>query len=193
MSINRSVVKSELLMLKTIAVASTNPAKIDAVAQSFERAFANQPWQVQGYAVPSGVSAQPMSSDETYQGAWHRLQALKAQVQADFYVSIEAGLEGEFTFAWVLIEHQQRLGKARSASLMLPDQALDLLAQGKELGDVMDRLFGTHNIKQAGGAIGLLTGDRLSRSSVYQQALILALIPTFQPQWYPVETGIERR
>ena len=63
-------------------------------------------------------------------------------------------------------------------------KALELLAAGLELGDVMDQLFGTQNIKQAGGAIGLLTENRLSRSSVYQQALTLALIPFLNPAWF---------
>jgi non-canonical (house-cleaning) NTP pyrophosphatase len=48
----------------------------------------------------------------------------------------------------------------------------------------MDELFGTQNIKQAGGAIGLLTQNRLSRSGVYQQALTLALIPLLNPDWF---------
>lgn len=110
--------------------------------------------------------------------------ALKQQGAADFYVAIEAGLDGEMTFAWMLIEHQGKLGKARSASLMLPKVALQALEQGQELGDVMDELFGTQNIKQAGGAIGLLTQNRLSRSGVYQQALTLALIPFLNPDWF---------
>ncbi|MCT6699248.1 inosine/xanthosine triphosphatase [Rheinheimera sp. 4Y26] len=168
-----------------IAVASANPAKIKAVKQCFTEVFPDKTLEVQGFAVPSGVAAQPMSSEETLLGAQNRISALKQQVQADFYVSIEAGLDGEFTFAWMLIEHQGILGKARSASLMLPRSALQMLHQGQELGDVMDQLFGTDNIKQAGGAIALLTGHRLSRSSVYQQALILALIPFLQPELYP--------
>lgn len=167
----------------TIAVASANPAKINAVRQCFSDTFPDQSIRVQGFAVPSGVAAQPMCSDETLLGAKNRIEALKQQ-QADFYVSIEAGLDGAFTFAWMLIEHQGKQGMARSASLMLPPAALDLIKQGKELGDVMDQLFGTDNIKQAGGAIGLLTHNRLSRSSVYQQALLLALIPMLNPQWF---------
>ncbi|GAK85080.1 inosine/xanthosine triphosphatase; hypothetical cytoplasmic protein in cluster with NspS [Vibrio ponticus] len=49
----------------------------------------------------------------------------------------------------------------------------------------MDQEFATTNIKQKGGAIGLLTHDQLTRSSVYHQALILALIPFTNPQHYP--------
>lgn len=167
-----------------IAVASANPAKITAVRDCFIDVFPDIHCEVQGYAVQSGVAAQPMSSAETLLGAQNRIQALKQQVTADFYVSIEAGLDGDFTFAWMLIEHQGKQGMARSASLMLPPEALTQLHKGAELGDVMDQMFGTDNIKQAGGAIALLTGNRLSRGGVYQQALILALIPFLQPDLY---------
>ncbi len=168
----------------TIAVASANPAKINAVRQCFQHTFPEKLIDVQGYAVPSGVAAQPLSSAETLLGAKNRIKTLQQQQQADFYVSIEAGLDGAFTFAWMLIEHQGKQGMARSASLMLPEAVLQLIAQGVELGEVMDQLFGTDNIKQAGGAIGLLTHNRLSRAAVYQQALVLALIPTLNPTWF---------
>tara|TARA_R110002126_G_scaffold12196_14_gene53180 strand:- start:251 stop:763 length:513 start_codon:yes stop_codon:yes gene_type:complete len=166
----------------TIVVASANPAKINAVKQCFQSNFPEQAIKVTGVAVASGVAEQPLSSAETLLGAQNRLQALKLQAAADYYVAIEAGLDIDMTFAWILIEHDDKLGKARSASLMLPPAALHLLAEGVQLGDAMDQLFGTTNIKQAGGAIGLLTHNQLSRASVYQQALTLALIPFLNPQ-----------
>ncbi|KKO48289.1 inositol monophosphatase [Arsukibacterium sp. MJ3] len=166
----------------TIVVASANPAKITAAKQCFQANFPEHAITVTGTAVPSGVAEQPLTSAETLRGAENRLQALKQQCQADFYVAIEAGLDNDLTFAWMLIEHNGKQGKARSASLMLPPTALQLLAEGVQLGDAMDQLFGTSNIKQAGGAIGLLTHNRLSRASVYQQALTLALIPFLNPE-----------
>ncbi len=167
-----------------IAVASTNPAKINAVRDAFALAFPETPSQVIGFKTESGVAAQPMTSAETLLGADNRLHNLQQQQQADFYVAIEAGLDDGMTFAWIRISDGKREGRARSASLQLPPAAVQRLAQGEELGDVMDALFGTQNIKQAGGAIGLLTQDKLSRSSVYQQALILALIPFLTPEWF---------
>lgn len=167
-----------------IAVASTNPAKINAVRDAFALAFPETPCQVVGFKTESGVAAQPMTSAETLLGADNRLHNLQQQQQADFYVAIEAGLDDGMTFAWIRISNGKQEGRARSASLQLPPVAVQRLAQGEELGDVMDSLFGTHNIKQAGGAIGLLTQHKLSRSSVYQQALILALIPFLTPQWF---------
>ena len=159
-----------------IKVASANPAKIKAVASAFAEVFPDETLDVQGIAVASGVANQPMNSDETLLGAMNRVAAL-ACLEADYRVAIEAGLDGDFTFAWMVIEHQGKIGKARSASLMLPPAALLQLKQGKELGDVMDLMFEQTNIKQKGGAIALLTQNKLSRSAVYHQALILAMIP----------------
>lgn len=168
----------------SIAVASTNPAKIAAVEQCFTHVFPEKRLRVNGYSCNSGVRAQPMNAEETLLGAQNRIADLKEQIEADFYVAIEAGLDGDMTFAWMVIQQGTKVGKARSASLQLPPSALALLADGLELGDVMDQLFGTQNIKQAGGAIGLLTANRLSRASVYQQALTLALIPFLNPTWF---------
>jgi len=159
-----------------IKVASANPAKIKAVASAFAEVFPDETLDVQGIAVASGVANQPMNSDETLLGAMNRVAEL-ASLEAHYRVAIEAGLDGDFTFAWMVIEHQGKIGKARSASLMLPPAALLQLKQGKELGDVMDLMFEQTNIKQKGGAIALLTQNKLSRSAVYHQALILAMIP----------------
>lgn len=167
-----------------VLVASANPAKIRAVESAFADVFGPINLSVSGIETESGVAAQPMTSDETLQGALNRVQALQHS-DADYKVAIEAGLDGDMTFAWMLIEHQGLVGKARSASLMLPPQALTALQQGQELGDVMDAMFAQQNVKQKGGAIALLTQDKLSRSSVYHQALILALIPFLNPELFP--------
>ena len=167
-----------------VAVASANPAKIKAVQDAFLLAFPDHVFAFAGYPVASGVADQPMSNAETLQGAENRLTALQQQSKADYFVAIEAGFEDGFTFAWMLVRHLDQTGRARSASVPLPPAVITQLQQGAELSDVMDQLFGTHNIKHAGGAIGLLTGHRLTRSSVYQQALLLALIPFLSPKWF---------
>lgn len=165
-----------------IIVASTNPAKISAVEDAFNHTFPDHQFTIEGISVDSGVRDQPMCADETLQGARNRVSnARQASPEADYYVGLEAGIDGPFTFAWMVIENGENRGEARSASLPLPPQALDKLHQGEELGDVMDEMFNQTNIKQKGGAIAMLTNHLLSRSSVYQQALILALIPFIHP------------
>jgi non-canonical (house-cleaning) NTP pyrophosphatase len=72
----------------------------------------------------------------------------------------------------------------RSAILPLPKSVYRALEQGEELGTVMDQLFNTENIKQKGGAIGLLTNGRATRESNYTHALTLALAPFLHPELY---------
>ncbi|MGL4223956.1 MAG: inosine/xanthosine triphosphatase [Vibrio sp.] len=172
-------------MLKII-IASQNPAKINAVQSAFSTVFADHNCEFIGISVPSDVAAQPMSDTETKQGALNRVRNAKQQYPgANYYVGIEAGIEDNKTFAWMIIESSEQRGESRSACLMLPPLVLEQLGSGTELGDVMDQVFGTENIKQQGGAIGLLTAHHLTRSSVYHQALILALIPFINPDHYP--------
>ncbi|MFV0573917.1 MAG: inosine/xanthosine triphosphatase [Vibrio sp.] len=173
---------------KKVIVASLNPAKIKAVESAFIASFPEQHFIFEGVSVSSGVPDQPMDDKETKLGAITRVKNAQAAVSdGDFYVGLEAGIEGQFTFAWMIVENnpnaEKRLhGESRSACLMLPALVLEKIQQGKELGDVMDEVFATENIKQKGGAIALLTHHQLTRSTVYHQALILALIPFVNPK-----------
>ncbi len=169
-----------------VIIASLNPAKINAVKSAFLSAFPSQEFEFSGVSVPSGVADQPMSNEETHLGALNRVKNAKIEIQgADFYIGLEAGIEGNVTFAWMVVESGTHRGESRSASLMLPPEVLAQLKHANELGDVMDQVFGTENIKQKGGAISLLTHNQLTRSSVYHQALILALIPFTNPEHFP--------
>ncbi|EKL5294792.1 inosine/xanthosine triphosphatase [Vibrio parahaemolyticus] len=169
-----------------VVIASLNPAKINAVKSAFQSAFPQQAFEFVGISVPSEVADQPMTNEETHRGALNRVKNAKVEMPtADFYVGLEAGIEGNVTFAWMVIESDTHRGESRSASLMLPPEVLAQLTDANELGDVMDKVFGTENIKQKGGAISLLTQNQLTRSSVYHQALILALIPFTNPDHFP--------
>ncbi|HHE0450384.1 TPA: inosine/xanthosine triphosphatase [Vibrio parahaemolyticus] len=169
-----------------VVIASLNPAKINAVKSAFQSAFPQQAFEFVGISVPSEVADQPMTNEETHRGAVNRVKNAKVEMPtADFYIGLEAGIEGNVTFAWMVIESDTHRGESRSASLMLPPEVLAQLADANELGDVMDKVFGTENIKQKGGAISLLTQNQLTRSSVYHQALILALIPFTNPDHFP--------
>ncbi len=176
----------KIIATQKVVIASLNPAKINAVKSAFQSAFPQQAFEFVGISVPSEVADQPMTNEETHRGALNRVKNTKVEMPtADFYVGLEAGIEGNVTFAWMVIESDTHRGESRSASLMLPPEVLAQLADANELGDVMDKVFGTENIKQKGGAISLLTQNQLTRSSVYHQALILALIPFTNPDHFP--------
>jgi non-canonical (house-cleaning) NTP pyrophosphatase len=77
-----------------------------------------------------------------------------------------------------------RVGKAKTAAYPLPPLVLGLLEEGYELGQADDLCFGTVDSKRSTGAVGILTGDLITRTELYASAAVLALIPFKNPDWY---------
>ncbi|MCE2570444.1 inosine/xanthosine triphosphatase [Motilimonas eburnea] len=172
----------------TVVVGSRNPVKVAAARGAISRLFPDHKIECQGVDAPSGVPEQPMTDEETRLGAINRCQYCIDHYQGDFFVAIEGGVDqfvdGPATFAYVVISNGRQQGVGRSCQLPLPMRIYQALTQGEELGDVMDRLFNTTNIKQKGGAIGLLTQHQASRAGVYEQACILAMAPILHSKLY---------
>jgi inosine/xanthosine triphosphatase len=172
-----------------VVVASHNPAKLDAAKRAFDAVFPGRAIDLLPVRVSSGVKDQPDSDDETRQGAWNRVRAAReAQPDADAWVGLEGGLEridGHWmASAWmVVLAADGRAGQARTPTLPLPPRVTALIDAGEELGVANDRVFGTRNSKQGGGAFGLLTDGRLTRSGIYAQTLELALLPVTHALW----------
>lgn len=171
-----------------IVVASQNPVKINAALKSFEVCFEG-PFQIEAVSVASGVSDQPMNEDETLQGAVNRVgNARREYPGASFYIGIEGGVSLHngrlFAFAWIVVANDQFESHARTASFELPPVIRDLINDGLELGEADDRVFKQQNSKQQSGAVGLLTGERVTREDLYRQACLLALIPFLSPKLY---------
>ncbi len=168
--------------MKKIVVSSLNPVKSEAVRRGFDRMFPHEKCEIIQTAVDSGVSDQPMTDTDSRIGALNR--AINAQMNirdGDFWVGVEGGcdyLEDDLVaFAWVVILGDNKQGSARTALFRLPKEVQRLVETGLELGSADDEVFGEENSKQNSGAVGLLTGDVVTRTTLYEQAVILALIP----------------
>ena len=172
-----------------IVVASQNPVKVTAARQGFQRVFPEQSFEVMTASVPSGVSDQPMTDDETRRGAEHRVAGVRRQFpEADYWVGIEGGIERidqqYQAFAWAVVTSPSGTGASRSGTFLLPPRVAELIDQGMELGHANDEVFGEHNSKQHLGAVGLLTDGLIDRTALYVHAMQLALIPFKQPSLY---------
>ena len=168
--------------MKKVIIASKNPVKIQAVQDGFEKMFPDQAFEFVSVSIPSNVSGQPLCSDETFLGAKNRADNASNEVKdADFYVGIEGGVEHVESemeaFAWVVIKSAGKYGKARTGTFFLPKQVVELIKEGKELGEADDIVFKRNNSKQKNGAVGILTGDVIDRTKYYTEAVILSLIP----------------
>ncbi|APG16450.1 MULTISPECIES: inosine/xanthosine triphosphatase [Kosakonia] len=161
-----------------VVSATTNPAKIRAILHAFNEIFGEGSCHIESVSVDSGVPEQPFGSQETRAGARNRVNnARKLRPDADFWVAIEAGIDEGSTFSWVVIENPQMQGEARSATLPLPEIILQRVRAGEALGPVMSNYTGIDEIGRKEGAIGVFTAGKLTRESVYHQAVILALSP----------------
>ncbi|MEJ2049359.1 MAG: inosine/xanthosine triphosphatase [Calditrichota bacterium] len=175
--------------MNKVVVASLNPVKIKAVRNAFRKMFPAEIFEIDSCSVSSGVADQPMSDQETLQGAFNRCQQASRQVpNADYYVGIEGGIadsaEGMAAFAWIVILSHGRIGRGRTGTFFLPDRVTNLVRKGKELGEANDIVFDKHNSKQVNGAIGLLTGDIIDRTRLYQHGVLMALVPFRNPDFY---------
>ncbi|TMP31543.1 non-canonical purine NTP phosphatase [Pseudoalteromonas rubra] len=171
-----------------VLVGSKNPVKINAARQIFMQYYPDHDIQCEGLHAPSGVADQPLGEPDTLLGAQNRVHHLVDHHTADYYCAMEGGAHqfayGPATFAFVVISDGLKESVGRSANLPLPQRIYDALLGGEELGHVMDRMFDTDNIKQKGGAIGLLTNHLATRESAYTQALLLAMAPFNHAELY---------
>ncbi len=171
-----------------IIVGSKNPVKVGAAKAALSTLFPEVTIECEGVHAPSLVADQPMTESETQAGAVNRVKYCMENCQADYFLAMEGGVDlfdhGPATFAHIAIAHNQQVSVGRSALLPLPMQVYQALTQGEELGNVMDSMFNTVNIKQQGGAIALLTQGHATRQSIYTQAIILAMAPMLNPELY---------
>ena len=165
-----------------IIIASRNPIKINATKLAFEQMFPDNLFQFDGVSISSDISDQPMSNNETLNGAMNRSNNDKLEcMDADYWIGIEGGVEKKGNemqvFAWIYIQSKEMVGKARTATFDLPKKIIELIDSGMELGDADDVIFNRRNSKQKNGAVGILTKNLIDREKYYTHAIIMALIP----------------
>ena len=177
--------------MQRVIIASTNPVKIEATRRAFFEVFPDKDFSFEGSEAASGVSHQPMTDEETFHGAINRVSFIeKEHPKADFWVGIEGGvedIENELhQFSWTYVKSRDgRQGKGRSATYIAPPIYRKMVVEeGKEIGEVGDKVFNLKNTKQNYGASGLLTGGIIDRVELDRHATIFALIPWISRDLY---------
>ncbi|KAG2381742.1 hypothetical protein C9374_006126 [Naegleria lovaniensis] len=203
-----------------VVVASTNPVKVNCVKEAFSKVFTptrndhtdDSPLVFISMSVPSEVSDQPQTISETLKGATNRAHNARKEFmkrenlssddlyhQLIYFVGIEGGIEDEGNYqvvscaCCVVIESiSGYVSHAKTSSFYLPPEIVRLLRQGMELGHANDLVFNKTNSKHETGAVGLLSREIVTRSSYYEQALILALIPFMNREMYELDKKHEQ-
>jgi inosine/xanthosine triphosphatase len=151
-----------------IAVGSLNKTKVGAVKQ----AFLGEKVTIIPVSVPSGVSAQPFSDEETMQGAINRSKKALEETEAEIGIGLEGGVVeteyGLFLCNWgALATHSGLTVVAGGARIKLPDEFLEPLKEGLELSEVMDAYTKRNDIRSNEGAVGIFTNGYINREEMF--------------------------
>jgi inosine/xanthosine triphosphatase len=174
-----------------VAVGSTNPVKVKAVERVFSKFY-----EVSVLMVPvsSEVPPQPVGLEVTIRGAVSRARnALTLSERAEFGVGIEAGLvqvPGTLSgymdqqFA-AIVDRSGRVTLGGGPSFEYPTSIVSkVLGEGIEVGTAMDQLTGVEELGQKQGAIGYFSKGHLDRTSLTEQAVLMALLPRVNQRLY---------
>lgn len=184
-----------------IFVGSTNPVKINAVIVA-----ASEKWPevtVGSFEVKSGINEQPMSDEETKQGAENRArlvlkEGLRQTKVAPKEVCLGIGLEGGvFKFedelwstVWaIVVDQQSNIYSSNGARFKIPAIIAQSILTGGEMGPVVSQLFGGVDVKRTNGAIGVITKNFVDRTEEYSGIIKLALGLWYGRDW---ESTIKR-
>ncbi|GLB58553.1 DUF84 family protein [Cytobacillus sp. NCCP-133] len=159
-----------------IIIGSKNPAKILAV----ERGFSGYEAEVISKNVPSGVSDQPFSDEETIKGAINRAFAALEAAGGHIGIGLEGGVQqtdyGLFLCNWgALIEDGKPPIIGGGARIPLPKEVSLRLLAGEELGPVMDNYAEKANIRKNEGAVGIFTNGQVNRAEMFSHVMQLLI------------------
>ena len=180
-----------------VGVGSGNPVKQRAVERVLgstedhaidkettgEHAIDEETTEIDAVPVDSGVSEQPIGHAETIAGAENRAAAVLDAGRYDLGVGIEGGvadfgaIDGLFLVMWAAVDDGSNVGRGAGPSLRLPEGIAARVADGEELGPVMDDVLDTTGVAKRGGAAGALTGGRVNRTDALATAVAGALGP----------------
>jgi len=141
----------------------------------------------------------PLTQEETQKGALQRALFVYKELAAkntapDFALGVEGGVfkknSGKESYLqnWVYVYNGKTGHYGSSAALPLPDVITKaLFEEGEELAEVIDNLSGLNDVRSNAGAFGILTKNLITRSDSFKLAVISALTPFFNKDYYEQE------
>ncbi len=128
-----------------IAVGTTSKQKISYLEEILKEIEVN--CSLIPFEVSSGVSDQPLSSQETKRGSINRAKnTFSKSTDCDFAIGIEVGYhpnkKGKYQMlCWATVIDSQTKISAKSQKIILPDFYQKLLQENKYLSDYVDQYF----------------------------------------------------
>jgi len=186
----------------TIAVGSARKPKLAAVREALDQISgllsSDAQFEIVGVEVESGVADTPSSREELMQGARQRAEALQSIANQknepwSYFVGLEGGLDRieeknhqrVFLESWAYVSNGQRGHFGCSGAVELPQVLADeVLERGTELSVAIDQFAQQTGIRDAQGAWGVLSANRITRQESFRIAVIAAFAPFYNEKLY---------
>ncbi|MBI4098724.1 MAG: inosine/xanthosine triphosphatase [Candidatus Magasanikbacteria bacterium] len=175
-----------------IIVGSKNPVKIAAVREIIADYPLIAGATVEGVAVDSGVTDQPITLEATIDGAINRAKAAFKDCHYSF--GIESGImpvphtkTGYMDVCACVIYDGNEIHLGLSSAFEYPKQVTEFILKNHLDASTAFKHAGLTDhpyIGYGSGIIGILTNSRLLRKEYTQQAIRNALIHLEHPEWY---------
>jgi len=174
-----------------VVLASTSPAKVDAVRSAIERIEKIDPTfqrsTLRTLSAGDTAPTMPMTDRETLEGARARAAAAARTATPPFLaIGLEGGLSTEplvTLTSWAAVTDGTRWGYGAGGRIVLPDAVLAQVKAGRELGDIIDEMAGKGS-RGTRGAWGWLTRDLVGRRHALLTATLAALAPFYNRKTY---------
>jgi len=177
-----------------INVGTTNNAKIEAVRETILDYEGFQNAIITPLKVESQVKDQPLTLEETIQGARNR--AKNAFKDCKYSIGLEAGLipvphtlSGYMNFNVCVIYDGETFFTGLSSGFEYPPHVIkDIIEGGLEIKDAMVRagITQSNEVAKGQGNIGILTKGRTPRKEYVAQSIRKAMIPLDNPKYYRI-------
>lgn len=175
-----------------INVASGNLVKVEAVRETIPAYHLLRRAEVVPRQVNSGVREQPISLNETVQGAMNR--ARSTFDECDYSFGIESGFmdvphtkTGSMNITVCAIYDGTKYHLGISSAFECPKKVAELVNHaGIDVDEAVFKagLSGNRKIGSSEGIIGVLTKGRLNRKDYTKQAIVMALLHLENPELY---------
>jgi inosine/xanthosine triphosphatase len=183
-----------------IVVGSTRPAKVEAARAAVDMAARVdarfREAIIQSLDMTDIAPTMPMTERATLDGARFRARTvidrtpLASMGEARLAIGVEGGLDplpgdgGRHALkTWAAVTDGTRWGFGAGGAIVLPDSVTRDVLDGRELGDVIDKMAGAA-VRGTRGAWGVLTLDLIGRQDSFRSAILAALAPFYNPALY---------
>jgi len=177
-----------------VAIGSTNPAKVKGTRLAFSHALGLRTVTIRAVKTIPFVGSQPLSLEETVEGAQERAMFSLESARLDFGVGVEAGLvelgegfPGHYLNLQVaaVVDSEGHLSFGCSSGFPIPRRFAEKLKQSREeLDRYTHELVGDKRVREEEGIVYHLSKKRLSRVQMTEQCVSMALIPWLNRRVY---------